>query len=94
MWKVLKPGGLAIIIVKPFIRNKKPVDLPYHSHILLSHCGFVLEKLYKLRLKTKSFWRILYARKFPNVPCINHEYILVYRKDGVVRRKLHLARKR
>ncbi|MEM2163701.1 MAG: hypothetical protein QXR62_04675, partial [Candidatus Bathyarchaeia archaeon] len=79
-YKVLRPGGLAIIVVKAFIRNKKPIDLPYHSHILLSSCGFRLEKLYKLRLKSQSFWRILYAKKHPEVPIINHEYILIYRK--------------
>ena len=27
MFKVLKPGGLAIVVVKPFVRNKKVVDL-------------------------------------------------------------------
>jgi len=80
MWKVLKPNGRAIIIVKPFIRNKKIEDLPFHTHLLLRRAGFQLEKLYKLRLKIKSFWRILYYRRFPNIPRINHEYILVCRK--------------
>jgi len=80
MWEVLKPNGLAIIIIKPFIRNKKVVDLPYHTYLLLRICGFTLEKLYKLRLKAQSFWRILYSKKFPDVPLINHEYILVMRK--------------
>jgi DNA modification methylase len=80
MYKVLKPSGKAIIIVKPFIRDKKVVDLPYYTYLLMSYCGFVLEKLYKLRLKNKSFWRLLYSKKYPNVPFINHEYILVCRK--------------
>jgi DNA modification methylase len=80
MYKVLKPNGRAIIIIKPFIRNKKVVDLPYYTYLLMSYCGFVLEKLYKLRLKNKSFWRLLYSKKYPNIPSINHEYVLVYRK--------------
>jgi len=80
-YKVLKPNGLAIIIIKPFVRNKRIIDLPYHTYILLKACGFVLEKLYKLRLKAQSFWRILYSKKFPDVPLINHEYILVMRKN-------------
>ncbi|MEM2294156.1 MAG: DNA methyltransferase [Thermoproteota archaeon] len=80
MWKVLKPNGLAIIVVKPFIKNKRIVDLPLHSHILLSFCGFSLEKVYKLRLKTQSFWRILLYRKYPDIERINHEYVLIYRK--------------
>jgi DNA modification methylase len=81
MFKVLKPNGLAIIIVKPFIRNRKPVDLPYHTYLLMSMVGFKLEKLYKLRLKNFSFWRVLYMKKYPEVPRISHEYVLVCRKN-------------
>jgi len=83
MWKVLKPNGLAIIVIKPFIRNKKVADLPYHTWLLLQKVGFKLTKLYKLRLKNPSFWRILYHKKHPTVPKINHEYILVVTKHGV-----------
>jgi len=77
MHKVLRPQGVAIIVVKPFIRNKKVVDLPWHTWILLEKVGFALTKLYKLRLKNQSFWRILYTKKYPEVPEIKHEYILV-----------------
>jgi len=80
MWKVLKPQGKAIIIIKPFIRNKKVVDLPYHTWLLLKQAGFTLTRLFKLRLKQQSFWRILYHKKFPNVPQIKHEYVLVTQK--------------
>ena len=80
MWKVLKPGGKAIIVVKPFIRNKRVVDLPYHTYLLMRLAGFELERLYKLRLKQQSFWRTLYYKKFPEVPRIAHEYVLVCRK--------------
>lgn len=80
MYRVLKPGGLAIIIVKPFIRNKRVVDLPWHTYLLMHKVGFTLEKLYKLRLKQSSFWRILYAKRFSEVPRIHHEYILLCKK--------------
>jgi DNA modification methylase len=79
-YKVLKPGGRAIIIVKPFIRNKKVIDLPYHTWLLMAKAGFRLEKLYKLRLKSQSFWRILMYKKHPELPKIAHEWILVCRK--------------
>jgi DNA modification methylase len=82
MWKVLKPGGRAIIIVKPFIRNKRVIDLPYYTYLLMRLCGFELEKLYKLRLERQSFWRILFYRKHPEVPRIAHEYVLVCRKSS------------
>jgi len=80
MFKVLKPNGKAIIIIKPFIRNKKVVDLPFHTYLLLKNAGFKLTKLFKLRLKQQSFWRILYHKKYPKVPQIQHEYILVCQK--------------
>jgi DNA modification methylase len=63
IFKVLKPGGKAIVVVKPFIRDRKAVDLPWHSHLLLSRCGFILEKVYKFRLPTTSFWRVLQYRR-------------------------------
>jgi len=80
MWKVLKPGGLAVIVVKPFVRNKRVVDLPYQTWLLLERVGFELVKLYKLRLKNVSFWRILFEKKYPNVPKLRHEYVIVARK--------------
>jgi len=80
MFKVLKPDGKAIIVIKPFIRNKKVVDLPYHTWLLLEKVGFKLVKLFKLRLQQESFWRILYSQKFPKVPKIAHEWILICEK--------------
>jgi len=62
-YKVLKPGGKAIIVVKPFVRNKKVVDLPFHSFLLLQQAGFRLVDVLKFRLPTQSFWRVLqYSR--------------------------------
>lgn len=79
-WKVLKPRGKAIIVIKPFIRNKKVVDLPFHTWLLMEKVGFKLVKLHKLRLKTESFWRLLYSKKYPDVPKIAHEYIIIAQK--------------
>jgi len=86
MFKVLKPDGKAIVVIKPFIRNKKVVDLPFHTWLLLKKAGFKLEKLFKLKLKNPSFWRILYRKKYPRVPKINHEYILVCQKNTATNR--------
>lgn len=83
MQKVLKPNGLCIIVIKPFIRNKKVVDLPYQNWQLMEKAGFKLEKLFKLRLKNTSFWRTLYRKKYPDVPKINHEYILICRNHHI-----------
>jgi len=80
MYKVLKPNGYAIVIIKPFIRNKQVIDLPYYTWLMMERVGFKLEKIYKLRLETKSFWRVLYYKKYPDVPRINHEYIIIGKK--------------
>jgi DNA modification methylase len=82
MYKVLKPGGLAIVVVKPYIRNKKIIDLPYYTYLLMERVGFKLEKLYKLRLSNMSFWRILYYKRYPDVPRIAHEYVIVMKKQS------------
>jgi DNA modification methylase len=80
MYKVLKPGGHCIVVVKPFIRNKKVIDLPYYTWLLMERVGFKLERLYKFRLPSKSFWRVLYYKKYPEVPEIAHEYVIVTAK--------------
>jgi DNA modification methylase len=81
MFKVLKPSGLAIIVIKPFIRNKQVVDLPFHTWLLLERVGFRLTRLFKLRLEQESFWRIIYQQKY-HAPKIAHEYVLVCQKTG------------
>jgi len=81
-YKVLKPGGRMILIIKPFIRNKKVIDLPYHTYLLCKQIRFELEEVLKFRLPGQSFWRILYHEKYSEVPRIAHEYILIFRKFG------------
>ena len=79
-FKVLRSGGLALIDIKPFIRNKKVVDLPYHTYLLLRKAGFKLQEVIKYKLPTQSFWRILYYKKHSDVPRIEHAYVLVAKK--------------
>lgn len=83
-FKVLRHGGYMVVVVKPFIKDREIVDLPHHTFLLLKHAGFNLIKLYKLRLRVKSFWRIIYYRKNPQVPEIRHEYVLVTQKPSTL----------
>jgi ubiquinone/menaquinone biosynthesis C-methylase UbiE len=80
MYRVLRPGGRAVVIVKPFSQERRVVDLPYYTYLLMAKVGFTLEALYKLRLEQQSFWKVLYYRKNSDVPRIMHEYVLVCRK--------------
>jgi len=78
--KVLKPGGRMALIIKPFVRNKRVVDLPFDTYRLCQAVGFRLEEIIKFVLPTESFWRIIYRRKYPNVERIAHEYVLIFRR--------------
>jgi hypothetical protein len=80
MYDILKPGGVACVVVKPFIKDRKVVDLPYITWHLLRYVGFTLEKTYKWRIERPSFWRILYVKKNPDVPLVAHEYVVIVRK--------------
>ena len=79
-YKVLKSGGRIILIVKPFVRSKKAVDLPYHTWLLLERVGFKLVDVLKFRLPAQSFWRVLQYQKYPEIERINHEYIIIAQK--------------
>lgn len=80
MFHVLRPGGVACVVVKPFVKDRRVVDLPYITWCLLRAVGFMLEKAYKWRIERPSFWRILYVKKNPDVPLVAHEYVVVVRK--------------
>jgi 16S rRNA G966 N2-methylase RsmD len=82
MFEILRPGGTACVVVKPFIKDRKVVDLPYITWCLLRAIGFTLEKAYKWRIERPSFWRILYAKKNPDVPLVTHEYVVVVKKPN------------
>jgi len=80
-WKVLKPNGKMVIIVKNFIRNKKIVRLDLDTIKLCEKAGFQLVERWYSQLKQQSFWRIIYMKKYPSVPKIRYEHILVFQKN-------------
>jgi len=79
-YKVLKPGGLMILVVKNFIRNKKEIDLKADTRRLCEQAGFEFIEEHHRLLTSQSFWRTLYVRKYPNAPKIDKEYILVFKR--------------
>jgi DNA modification methylase len=82
MFIVLKPGGLAVIVVKAFNRNKRVVDLPWQTWLLLHAVGFGFEDVVKMRIRNLSFWRIMLYKKYPSIDRIRHEYAIVVRKPA------------
>lgn len=82
MYKVLKPGGLAIIVLKNFIRQWKVVDLIGDTVKLCEFCGFKLVKRIRFVLPTESFWRtnyrLQYEKKFKK-PFPEKDFETVYK---------------
>jgi hypothetical protein len=78
--RVLKPEGLMILVVKPFIRDKKVVHLEDDTRKLCEKAGFVFVEMLCRKLTQVSFWRQLYQKRFPDVEKIDKEYVLVFRK--------------
>lgn len=83
-FRVLKPGGRMVLVLKDFIRNKKIVRLDLDTKRLCEAVGFrwVETKLFKL--PRQSFWRILYSRKHPDVDTsiLNYEFVEVFEKPS------------
>jgi len=80
--KVLKPEGIMVLVTKNFIRDKAVVRLDLDTIKLCEETGFVLQDRWYFRLPQKSFWRLLYSRKYPSVPQINYEDVLVFTKGA------------
>ena len=79
-FKVLKDGGLMILVVKNFLRQGKEIPLDADTISLCEKCGFTLIERHHRLLTQLSFWRIIHAQKYPDHPVINKEHILVFHK--------------
>ena len=79
-YKVLKSGGLMILVVKSFIREQKIIDLAADTIRLCETAGFALKERWYRELPAQSFWRVLYHRKYPSAPQLKYEDILVFLK--------------
>jgi len=79
-YKVLKSGGLIILVLKNFIRDKKEIRLDLDSIKLCEQAEFTLEERHYRKLSAQSFWRIQYHRKYPDAPVLDREDVLVFRK--------------
>jgi DNA modification methylase len=74
-FKILKPGGVMVLITKKFIRQKKIVRLDLDTIKLCEAAGFTFVERWYRKLKQPSFWRIIYAKNFNYCP----QCIKVYR---------------
>ncbi|KKL73073.1 hypothetical protein LCGC14_2078520, partial [marine sediment metagenome] len=78
--KVLKPQGLMILVTKNFLRDRQEIRLDTDTIALCEQAGFQFVERHSRRLPSQSFWRVIYAKKYPDAPVINKEDILVFKK--------------
>lgn len=79
-YKVLKEGGIMVLVVKNFIRDKAVVRLDLDTIRLAEAVGFTLKDRWYFKLPTRSFWRLLYEQKFPDAPKLLYEDVLIFGK--------------
>ncbi len=79
-FRILKPNGLMVLVLKNFIRDKKIVRLDEDTLKLCEQAGFSFVERLERRLTQQSFWRVIYAQRYPDSPKIEHEDVLVFRR--------------
>ena len=78
--KVLKPGGLLILVTKNFLRDQKEIRLDSDTIALCEKSGFQFVERHYRKLPSQSFWRVIYAKKYPDAPVLDNEDVLVFAK--------------
>jgi len=61
--RVLKPGGVMVLVLKGYTRHGQYVDLPQQTADLIETLGFRVFETWHRELWTLSFWRILQLKK-------------------------------
>ncbi len=82
-FKVLKPGGKMVLVVRPFYKNKKLIRLDLDTRKLCELAGFRFLEA-KLVPANKSVWRHIYEKKNPKAKksLVNYEFVLVFEKPA------------
>ena len=60
-WRVLRPGGVMVLVLKGFVRASVYQDLPQQTADLCESLGFRQFDAWRRELWSLSFWRILQA---------------------------------
>jgi len=93
-FKVLKEGGLMILVTKNPVEEGRQVPLDRQTIFICEENGFKLIDRYYRKLYTKSFWlnnyKLKWEKEHPNIPCSIAEYedILVFLKPDAKQKEL------
>ena len=77
---VLKDGGLMVLVTKNLIRQQKEIRLDLDTIKLMETAGFTFQERWYRELPSQSFWRVIYAKRYPFAPQLKYEDILVFVK--------------
>lgn len=78
--RVLKPGGLMVLVVKGYTRDREYVDLPQQTVECCEALGFRFVERWERELWNLSFWRTLQARQGNLDDRLRRESVLVLKK--------------
>ena len=79
-YRIVKSGGLLLLVVGNYVRDGKEIDLATDTITLAEAAGWTLIERWKHVKSRISFWRILHAKKRPDAPVIVSEDVLVFAK--------------
>jgi len=82
--RVLRDGGVMVLVLKGFTRDGKYMDLPGDTQEMCESLGFKLFDRWRRELWSLSFWRILQKRRDPAAfdERLKFEEVLAFRKEG------------
>lgn len=80
----LRPSGLLVAVVGNVVRDHKEVDVAGDNARLLEQCGFVRRETFIHKKANLSFWRRLHAKRHPDDPVIDREWVIVCQKPSEV----------
>ena len=83
VYRVLRPGGRMVVVVKGVSRNRSYVDLPSRTAKVCQEVGFAYEEVVARYIPHLSFWRRLQAQRYGLDPRLRYEYALVFRKPAL-----------
>lgn len=81
-YKVLKIGGLMILVVKNFNKDRQVVRLDDDTIALAQKAGFNLRDRWYFKLPNLSFWLNNYYKKNPEVSRVLYEDVIIFKKYG------------
>lgn len=80
--RVVRPGGLLVLIVGNYVRDNALVDLATDTIALAVAAGWTPVERWRGVKTQLSFWRILHHRQRPQVPVVDDEHVLVFSKGA------------